>query len=63
MNRDDWSILSERDRGVQVRWKEAVRENLEKDPTRFEIPKGYKETECGDPALPDGAAVPTPDDP
>jgi hypothetical protein len=63
MNRDDWSILSERDRGVQVRWKEAVRENLEKDPTRFEIPKGYKETECGDPALPEGAGAPTPDDP
>jgi hypothetical protein len=63
MQSADGSILSERDRGVQVRWREAVRENLDKEPPRLEIPAGYHETECGDPALPDGSSAPPADDP
>ncbi len=32
MRREDWAILSDRERGVQVRWREVLRENLDKEP-------------------------------
>jgi len=56
IHRDDWSILSERDRGVQVRWKEALRESLDREPQRLEPPANYKATECGGPDLPEGSS-------
>ena len=41
--RDDCSILSDRDRGVQVRWKEAVREELNREPPALAVPAGFDE--------------------
>jgi hypothetical protein len=58
MRRDDGSILSDRDRGVQVRWHEAVRENLNKEPAALAVPSGYRETPCGDPDLSEPAEAP-----
>jgi hypothetical protein len=46
MFRDDWSILSDRERGVQIRWREVLRENLDQEPQRLEPPSGYRETPC-----------------
>lgn len=53
MRREDWAILSDRERGVQVRWREVLRENLDKEPPVLAPPSGYQETECGDPDLSD----------
>jgi hypothetical protein len=53
MRRDDWAILSDRSRGVQVRWREVLREDLDREPDRLQPPSGYRETPCGDPDLPD----------
>jgi hypothetical protein len=58
MRRDDWSILSDRERGIQVRWREALRENLDKEPAALTPPTGYHETECGDPDLSDTPPAP-----
>jgi hypothetical protein len=58
MRRDDWSILSDRERGIQVRWREALRENLDKEPPVLTTPAGYHETECGDPDLSDTPPAP-----
>ncbi len=51
--RDDWAILSDRERGVQVRWREVLRENLDREPPRLEVPAGYRQAECGEPDLPE----------
>ncbi|HEX6900823.1 MAG TPA: hypothetical protein VF789_13945 [Thermoanaerobaculia bacterium] len=53
VRRDDWAILSDRERGVQVRWREVLRENLDREPPRLEIPAGYRQAECGEPDLPE----------
>src|SRR4051812_19257083 len=47
MRRDDGSILSDRDRGVQVRWREVLREDLNKEPAVLTTPATYRETPCG----------------
>lgn len=52
MRRDDWAILSDRERGIQVRWREVLRENLDREPQRLAVPSDYKKTPCGDPDLP-----------
>jgi hypothetical protein len=51
--RDDGSILSDRDRNVQVRWHEVLHEDLNKEPAALAVPSGYQETPCGDPDLSD----------
>ena len=48
---DDWAILSDRERNVQVRWREVLREPLTGDPTALEAPSGYKSGPCRNPAL------------
>lgn len=53
MRRDDWAILSDRERGVQVRWREVLREELDREPDPLPTPGGYRETPCGDPDLPE----------
>jgi hypothetical protein len=53
MRRDDEAILSDRQRGVQVRWREVLREDLDREPPAFTPPSGYRETDCGDPDLSD----------
>jgi hypothetical protein len=52
MRREDWAILSDRERGVQVRWREVLRENLDREPPRLVPPSDYKKTPCGEPDLP-----------
>jgi hypothetical protein len=61
MRRDDDSILSDRERGVQVRWREVLRENLDKEPPALNTPSGYHETECGDPDLSGSSSPPDED--
>ncbi|MFL6231672.1 MAG: hypothetical protein ACJ76N_00910 [Thermoanaerobaculia bacterium] len=61
MRRDDESILSDRERGVQVRWREVLRENLDKEPPALGTPSGYHETECGNPDLSDSSSPPDED--
>jgi hypothetical protein len=55
MRRDDDSILSDRERGVQVRWHEVLREDLAREPAALAVPPGYHETECGNPDLSDAS--------
>jgi hypothetical protein len=55
MRRDDWAILSDRERGVQVRWREMVRENLDLEPPRLEPPAGYREVPCRQQEVPETA--------
>jgi len=50
--RDGWSVLSDRGRGVQIRWREVVVEPLPGGITRPEVPAGYREGACGAPDLP-----------
>jgi hypothetical protein len=49
---DNWAILSDRARGVQVRWREALSERLGKEPAPLEVPAGYREAECRDDSSP-----------
>lgn len=51
--REDWAILSDREREVQVRWREVLREPLSLEPPRILAPQGYREA-CGEPDLPAG---------
>jgi hypothetical protein len=44
--RDDWAILSDRARGVQVRWREVLAERLGKDLAALEVPPGYRAEAC-----------------
>ena len=53
MRRDDWAIFSDRERAVQVRWREVLREDLDREPQRLEAPAGYQQTACGEPAPPE----------
>ena len=55
IRRDDWAILSDRERGVQVRWREMVRENLDQEPARLEPPAGYREVPCREQEVPETA--------
>lgn len=48
---DDWAILSDRERNVQVRWREVLREPLSGDPKPLEAPSGYRSGPCRNPAL------------
>jgi hypothetical protein len=60
MRRDDDSILSDRERGIQVRWRQVLREPLDREPPRLEPPAGFRETLCEEPDLlaPDAPAPP-----
>lgn len=51
---DDWAILSDRERSVQVRWREVLREDLDREPARLAAPAGYRETPCAAAESPDG---------
>jgi hypothetical protein len=53
MRRDDWAFLSDRERGVQVRWREVLRENLDREPPRLEPAAGYGEVPCGEQQVPE----------
>jgi hypothetical protein len=46
------AILSDRGRGVQIRWREVLREKLQGDLERLTPPSGYRQTECQSPELP-----------
>ena len=52
LHSEGWNILSDRDRGVQVRWREVLREKLAGPPTPLERPAGYREESCGETPLP-----------
>jgi hypothetical protein len=53
MRRESWAILSDRERQVQVRWREVLREDLDREPPALETPAGYRQVPCGDPDLPE----------
>ena len=59
MRRDDWAILSDRERGVQVRWREVLREDLDREPPRLETPAGYREVPCGEQQVPETSPEPS----
>ncbi|MDP9122418.1 MAG: hypothetical protein M3O15_13795, partial [Acidobacteriota bacterium] len=42
MRRDGWAILSDRSRGVQVRWREVLHEALLGEPAALTAPAGYR---------------------
>ncbi|HEX9941857.1 MAG TPA: hypothetical protein VGG03_07565 [Thermoanaerobaculia bacterium] len=56
--REDWSILSDRERNVQVRWREVLRENLDREPARLEPPTGYRQVPCGEQQVPEPGGEP-----
>lgn len=58
LHSDGWSILSDRDRGVQVRWREVLREKLEGPPAPLERPAGYREESCRETTLPEAEEPP-----
>lgn len=51
IRRESWAILSDRERGVQVRWKEVLHEPLEGAPAALETPAGYREASCREPGI------------
>ena len=53
---EGWAILSDRVRGVQVRWREALAERLGGELAALEVPAGYRRTVCRDEAAPVGGA-------
>lgn len=46
------AILSDRERGIQVRWREVLRESLQGELKPLTPPGGYRQTECESPDLP-----------
>ena len=48
MRRDNWAYLSDRARGVQVRWREVLREDLDREPDPLSAPAGYRQAPCQD---------------
>jgi hypothetical protein len=48
LRRDNWAYLSDRSRGVQVRWREVLREDLNREPEPLVEPPGYREGSCRD---------------
>lgn len=48
IRRDSWAYLSDRTRGVQVRWREVLREDLKQEPDPLAAPSGYREAACRD---------------
>lgn len=49
---DGWAILSDREREVQIRWRETLREKLEGELEPLTPPAAYRQTACQDPELP-----------
>ncbi|HVR99733.1 MAG TPA: hypothetical protein VMW27_24120 [Thermoanaerobaculia bacterium] len=52
VRRDGWSILSDRERGMQVRWREVLHEDLGGELAALERPPAYRE-ECRETDMPD----------
>ncbi|HYN23291.1 MAG TPA: hypothetical protein VE078_20190 [Thermoanaerobaculia bacterium] len=48
MRRDSWSYLSDRSRGVQVRWREVLREELKRELEPLLPPAGYRQAPCAE---------------
>ena len=48
IRRDNQSYLSDRTKGVQVRWRETVREDLKQEPNPLKPPAGYRVASCRD---------------
>ncbi len=46
--RDSWAYLSDHARGIQLRWREVLRENLVQEPQTLVPPSGYREGSCRD---------------
>jgi hypothetical protein len=57
MRHDGWAILSDRERGVQLRWREVLRETLDREPPRLEAPAGYRQVPCAEQEVPDADPV------
>jgi hypothetical protein len=53
MRREDWCILSDRERSVQVRWREVLREDLNREPAALAPPAGYREIPCAEQQVPE----------
>ncbi len=46
--RDSWAYLSDHARGIQLRWREVLRESLAQEPQALVPPSGYREGSCRD---------------
>lgn len=55
LRRDSSAILSDRARGVQLRWREVLSEPLEKELAAPDAPAGYREEPCRETADPTGS--------
>lgn len=44
--RDNWAYLSDRERNIQMRWREVLREDLAAEPGPLERPSSYREAAC-----------------
>jgi hypothetical protein len=53
IRQDNWAILSDRTRGVQVRWRQVLSERLEKELAVLQTPTGYREEACRDTSVPE----------
>jgi hypothetical protein len=58
LRRDSSAILSDRARGIQLRWREVLSEPLEKDLAALDVPGGYREEPCRETAGPDFPSSP-----
>lgn len=58
---EGWAILSDRERDVQVRWREVLGEKAEGEITALPVPGGYREEPCREPDLPEGQEPGSPD--
>jgi hypothetical protein len=58
LRQDSSAILSDRARGVQLRWREVLSEPLEKDLAALEAPGGYREEPCRETAGPADSGSP-----
>jgi hypothetical protein len=60
VKRDDGSVLSDRERGVQIKWRQVVAEPLRGEIAPLTLPAGYREDACVAPDLPEGKGEPQP---
>jgi hypothetical protein len=56
LRQESWAILSDRARGVQVRWREVLAEPLEREPAALSVPEGYREISCRESAEPESGS-------
>jgi hypothetical protein len=51
IRQESWAILSDRARGVQLRWREVLAERLDRELAVLPVPPGYREEPCNETSL------------